>query len=179
MAESDDTILEKFIQEKSPLKIVPVSEIPLVQYKAVDQTKISIAKLCILMENFCLKNNGIGLSAVQVGIPFNIFVAATSSKKSNFFYFLDCQYEGIGEKNFSLEGCLSILDKNNKTRIFKVERFKTINVTGYLLNLKPELGIYKIDKMNFGNYFCNILQHEIDHANNILISDTGKEMEVY
>ena len=147
MAESNNNFLEKFIQERSPLKIVPLEEIPLVQHKAIDQTKISIAKLCILMENFCLQNNGIGLSAVQVGIPFNIFVASTGSKKEKFFYFVDCEYQGTGEKNFSLEGCLSILDKNKKTRIFKVERFKSIDVNGYLLNLKPELNFYKLEKI--------------------------------
>lgn len=179
MVESDNNILEKFIKEKSPLKIVPVEEIPLVQHKSVEQTKVSIAKLCILMENYCLQNNGIGLSAVQLGIPFNIFVASTGSKKDKFYYFVDCQYEGTDEKNFSLEGCLSILDKNKKTRIFKVERFKSISVNGYLLNLKPELNLYKIENMAFSNYFCNILQHEIDHANNILISNIGQEMEVY
>lgn len=179
MVESDNSILEKFIQERSPLKIVPTSEIPLVQYEALNQTKISIAKLCILMENICLKNNGIGLSAVQIGIPFNVFVAKINSKDSNFFYFVDCQYEGVGDKQSSIEGCLSILDKNKKTRIFKLERYKAIKVNGYLLNLKPELSFYKFNNMEFSGYFCNILQHEIDHASNVLISDIGKEMEVY
>jgi peptide deformylase len=179
MDESDNTVLERYIQEKSPLKIVPLDEIPLVKYKAIDQKSISVAKLCILMENFCLQNNGIGLSAVQVGIPFNIFVASKGSKKDKFFYFFDCEYEGTDEKNFSLEGCLSILNKNNKTRIFKLERFKSINLNGFLLNLQPQLQNYKLENMNFSGYFCNILQHEIDHANNILISNIGKEMELY
>ena len=179
MVESNDSILENFIQQRSPLDIVAIDEIPIVDQKAFGQKIISIVKICILMENFCLKKNGIGLSAVQVGIPFNIFVANTNSKKADFFYFVDCQYEGIGEKQISVEGCLSLFDKNKKTRIFKLERYKSIKVNGFLLNLKPVVSLYKLENIEFSGYFCNVLQHEIDHANNILISNIGKEMEVY
>jgi peptide deformylase len=56
-----------------PLKIVPVVDIP----KAKDvplESLMDIFRLCTKMEKICDVNDGIGLSAVQVGVPWNLFI---------------------------------------------------------------------------------------------------------
>jgi peptide deformylase len=118
------------------------------------------------------------LSAVQIGIPFKIFIAKDYSKSNQFFTFVDCEYEGTSDKILSIEGCLSLKNKNNKTRRFKLERFKSILVKGYFFNLEGSLGLIPFEK-EYDGFFSSILQHEIDHHNGILISDIGNEIEIY
>ena len=69
------------------------------------------------MRNLCYSLDGVGLHAVQVGLPYNVFVAKVSNyglppSKDDLDFFALCRYEGIGEKQDSIEGCLSIKDEN-------------------------------------------------------------------
>lgn len=142
---------------------------------------IEIYNLCVQMEKVCTENNGIGLSAVQVGIPWNLFIVRADGYSlfdpvDKYSYFLNCNYLGIGEKTMSVEGCLSLKDDNGDIARFQVDRYTDILLKGTRLVVKKDISLIEIEKeisiVNQGLVF----QHEIDHGNGILISDIGKEI---
>ena len=158
------------------LSIVPEQEIPNGGIVPTDNL-LDIFRLIVQMEQICTEKNGIGLSAVQLGIPLNVFIV---QRNDGYEYYLNCEYEGIGEKTSSIEGCLSLRDKEGKLRRFEVQRFSSVKIKGQQLKVSgdPALQIKNIDQEEHGLYAV-VFQHEIDHAHQILISDIGKEVEIY
>jgi len=160
------------------MKIVSIEEIP----KTTENTPMSnIDELyCVAqkMESLCIENNGVGLAAVQVGVPWKFFVYY--NEKSNCFnYMIDCEYKPLSKNNHvSIEGCLSIRDQNQNIKLFKVNRHNSILVKGKkLIKTKDKLEVKDFEKTIDKSLECVIFQHEIDHQNNILISDIGEEVE--
>lgn len=113
--------------------------------------------------------NGIGLSAVQVGILERIIVVDVSQKRDNMGNLLETgeQFTMINpeivvksdEKNEYEEGCLSFPSES-----VKIVRPSFIEVQ--FLNLKGEVQKIKADGL-----FATCIQHEIDHLNGITISN--------
>jgi peptide deformylase len=163
---------------KPPLSIVPVDKIPKGEEVPLDDL-LDIFRHAVFMQNLCLQLDGIGLSAVQVGIPWNLFVV-NDEKEGGIF--LNCSYEGIGEKDQdSIEGCLSLKSPSGKLRRFSVKRYKTVRVRGKKLLVQrgdPQFVLQEIDK-EYDGLFSVVFQHEIDHANQILISDFGTEIHIW
>ncbi len=161
------------------LSLVAVESIPIAE--ECTESVAEIYRTCLLMQEVCDKEQGIGLSAVQVGIPWHLFIVKfplTKSDEPYYRYFVNCKYEGIGEeKERSLEGCLSLKNDKGNLRYFDVERFKKIKLTGKELIVEPELALNDIS-MEPEDYYRIVYQHEIDHGFGILISDIGKEFEI-
>jgi len=158
-----------------PLQIVPVNEIP----KALDvplDNLMDIFRLCNKMEVICDKNDGIGLSAVQIGIPWKLFII---KKNRHFEYYVNCEYEGSGDKIKSLEGCLSLRNEKKEFRRFEVERFQTVKIKGKQLIVSgmPSLVLQDVDRVE-KDLYAVVFQHEIDHSRDILISTIGREIEI-
>jgi peptide deformylase len=156
------------------LKIVPVKEIP----KANAWLSNDLVKLynyCLEMEAICDKHDGVGLSAVQVGLPFNFFVV----KHDNLYrHMVNCSYEPLdGDKFPSLEGCLSLRSFVGSLRRFEVPRYRRVRIKGKSLLAQDNLCLSEID-IELDGYYAVVYQHEIDHANDILISQIGKEVFV-
>ena len=159
------------------LQLVSIKDIPKAESTPVDDL-LALYKLGIYMEQICFDNNGIGLSAVQVGIPYDFFVILNLRQNE---YYLHCSYEGIGEKTSSIEGCLSIKDNHGNLVRYEVQRFKKIKVKGKKLivsNDDPTLSIFEFEK-EIDNLSSVVFQHEIDHQNGILISDIGKPIYLH
>lgn len=172
------------------MHIVPINQIPEKLEEVPTNNLKKIYKICKQMENVCLLENGIGLSAVQVGIPWNLFVVrfdkdSTFGLPNEFGYFINCEYKDFTEEagcaeniTDSLEGCLSIRSEKGQLRLFQVNRYKKIIISG----LKLEVGLQNNLKLVDFNECVDIenqgvvYQHEIDHAFGILISDIGKEI---
>lgn len=136
-----------------------------------------VYKVCTEMEALCKKERGIGLAAVQVGIPWRLFIALDHSGK--FGYYINCDYTAKGKVSiFSLEGCLSIRSPGGQLRHFQVARHSNIIVTGHKLreihNNGPELVPFSEEVHHTEGGV--IFQHEIGHANGVLISDIGEEV---
>lgn len=158
------------------MKIVSINEIP----KATENTPVAnLSELYSIgqqMEMLCKSSNGVGLAAAQVGIPWKFFVYEDQQSKE-FCYILDCEYSPVNEnKHLSIEGCLSIKGSNGEMRHFKVMRFDSILVTGKKLVSKDKLVVEDFQKVFYKGLECAIFQHEIDHQDNILISDIGEEI---
>lgn len=157
------------------LSIVPPAVIPHGGTCPLDNLG-KLYKLALLMQKICDEEEGIGLSAVQVGIPFNFFVVKFDS---NYRYFLNCEYTALSEKKTtSVEGCLSLKTPQNKLRHFVVRRFEKIVVKGKELLADPNLSVIDIELFP-EDYYKDVFQHEIDHQLQILISDIGQEIFLY
>lgn len=165
------------MRKKEPLKLVRVSEIPKGGPCPVDDT-MSLYKLGLEMESVCKDNNGVGLSAVQVGVPYNFFVTVAEGRTE---YWVDCSYHGSDGWVGTVEGCLSLLGKDGKPESYSVKRHKSVQVTGRKLVVEesshaPEL---KDFSESFEGSMSIILQHEIDHAHGTLISHIGEQVFLF
>lgn len=154
------------------MNIVPLEEIPSKdKISDVPLDKIDeICHICEEMQKICIEHDGIGLSAVQVGIPWKLYVVKLRSGK--FLQMVNCEYEPISENRMpSIEGCLSIKGKR-----YLVPRYTEIAVIGKVLEDKKAVDFFqKFDRFNI---YCVVHQHEIDHLSAILISDIGKEVYI-
>lgn len=144
---------------------------------------LKLLTTCIKMQELCEKENGVGLSAVQVGLPWKLFVikalpGSSFETPNRYGYFINCEYEPltIAKKIISTEGCLSIRAEKGQIRQFAVERYDNIRVFG------KKMIVYQGVDIKDTSFGCGIIgqaivfQHEIDHQKPILISDIGKEI---
>lgn len=166
------------------MNLVPVGDIP----KPEDIKEVSlddlaeVYKICNRMKEVCEVENGLGLSAVQVGIPLKLFLvksdkASKFNKSSDYGCFLNCEYKAgdNSEEVMSIEGCLSIKSETGKMRHFQVKRYTEVLVNGYKLN--EEMELEEIVDIPIGvSEQSVVFQHEIDHHSGILISDIGQEI---
>jgi peptide deformylase len=164
------------------LAIVDVDQIPKNIEDVSMDDPIEIFKICREMEMLCEAENGIGLSAAQLGLPLKLFVMKSEKfplvSKDEYGYFVNCDYEATeGEQVVSLEGCLSVRSDDGQLRLFQVDRHTHIRINGYII----------FDNLKFSAVDCEVgfneqsvvLQHEIDHQRNVLISDGGKEIMIW
>ena len=103
------------------------------------------------------KHKGVGLSAIQVGIPLRLIVADVGEGKE---VYINPKIVRIGgTKKLMTEGCLSFPGV-----IENVMRYSKITIS------------YQIDEnnltLNTGGLRAQMLQHEIEHLDGILLGDT-------
>lgn len=135
---------------------------------------VEVFKICNQMEKVCRDKDGIGLSAVQIGLPLDLFVIL---RGNSFEYYLNCKYESEGETITSIEGCLSIRDSMGSIRRFELQRYATVTVKGQRINFQNDLLIEEFSSLETGLYSV-VFQHEIDHSFGLLISEKGREVQI-
>ena len=156
------------------LSLVPAESIPTAG-EAPTGDLMLLFRLANKMEKICIDEKGIGLSAVQVGVPWNFFVV--QRRGGVFDHYVNCAYEGLGRTIKSVEGCLSLKNADGKCRMFEVERYEKIGVRGKQLVLSG-VGLSLSDiEFTMTGVQAVVMQHEIDHAAGILIS-RGREIEM-
>ncbi len=114
------------------------------------------------MYDIMYENNGIGLSANQVGKVLNFCIVDFSlyDEKMKKMVFINPKILKLSdEKIIDTEGCLSIPDINEK-----VIRSKTITV-------QYETKGRETIEDEFVGYPARVIQHEIDHLNGVLFVD--------
>ncbi len=151
------------------MKIVLLEDIPK-EAKDCPEDLLYLYKLCLQMERLCDEARGIGLSAMQVGLPLKLYIV----KYEKYRHFVNCGYEGEGKLN-SIEGCLSL-----GVRQFEVSRFSKIRLKGNELIAEEKLKLDVIDESLSGVYAV-VHQHEVDHAfgRDKMIDKIGKEIEIW
>ena len=173
--------------------IVALADIP-DESKVIDTPVDDLKKLynlCIEMQEVCIAEHGVGLSAVQIGIPWRLFISVKDAKDvSNFRYLINCEYKPEGQidpdnpdimrfkRVMSVEGCLSLRRPNKEIRRFKVNRYKKIRMIGKELVAKDKLELVDIDEIHEDD-LAIVLQHEIDHQHGKLISNIGEEIYIW
>ena len=143
------------------------------------EERLRIYKICKEMEKICDENQGIGLSAVQVGIPWKLFIVKTKGK---YEHFVNCTYEPVGEdKITSIEGCLSLKNEEGDFRRFEMTRSLIVKVTGKKLVKNDRLTLEDFSAYIHAEDQGVVFQHEIDHSSGKegLISNKGKEVFIW
>lgn len=169
------------------MKILRHDELPKEVADAPEDNLLALYKTCLQMENLCLAEYGVGLAAVQVGMPWHLFVVRKFSEgvvrraDTHFRYFVNCSYEPVPgtTSSSSVEGCLSIRSALGVLRQFQVERYGEVVVRGKELVASPELALVPVEFNPGRGLGATVFQHEIDHGFGILISDNGKELAVW
>ncbi len=157
------------------LSVVPVDKIPKDVQDCPTDDLLALYKVCQGMKEVCRDNEGVGLAAVQVGIPWRLFIALA---RNHYRYFVNCEWKPVTESKVKgVEGCLS-LKRDGEFRRFEVERHVRVRMTGQELTDDVELKLVPVD-MTVEGLDAVILQHEIDHQNLVLISDIGIELDIW
>lgn len=120
------------------------------------------------------KYNGVGLSAVQLGKPINLTVIeylpenmdeqSRKELRANepipMIILVNAKITKYSEDTYvAPEGCLSLPDKE-----YLVKRSNEVHVLAQDINGERV-------KIRARNFFARVLQHELDHANGLLITD--------
>lgn len=101
------------------------------------------------MYNIMKNSGGVGLSAIQVGIPKKIIVLRDVVGPA---VFINAKYSPIGDRVPMLEGCLSI------PGFFEtVYRYSSINAEWLDQSLQPQKAVLT-------GIFAHAIQHEIEHT---------------
>lgn len=173
------------------IAIVPVDKIP----KSDEIQDVPIAtpgevlqayKRCLELQELCESFGGIGIAAVQAGIPWKLFLVKSDgtndfAPRGKYGYFVNCEYEPTTDcqRIVSLEGCLSLRSPDGRLRHFQVERWNNVRILGHCIDDNNKLIIKKV---NFEIGIAKqsvVFQHEIDHGKGVLISDNGKELYLW
>jgi len=133
-----------------------------------DFTKKEIAELVSRMRRIMHAANGIGLSANQIGLDLNMFVAEVPDVDNGgmkFYAIFNPKIEKKGDQIAVLEeGCLSIPGKWGY-----VPRAEKVTLTGLDKNGKPV-------KIKAWGLLAHVFQHETDHLQGKLFIDRTKKV---
>lgn len=115
------------------------------------------------------KTKGVGLAAIQIGLPKRVFVAYSLASK-RFLAFINPQIiwrskRLTNKKEKRYEGCLSV---PNVWAI--IQRPKTIKV-------KYQTQSGQIQTRKFTGPLATVIQHEYDHLEGVLFTDRALEQE--
>ena len=142
------------------LKIETGQNNPILREKSQTIEKIDegIQILAKEMIETMIKNNGIGLSACQIGKNIRMFVIAKELSKKQIF--INPDIIRISTKTNAVEeGCLSLPGIFSRIKRPVSLKIKAIDENGKKFKLKAK------------NLLARAIQHEIDHLNGILIID--------
>jgi len=109
------------------------------------------------------EHKGVGISAIQVGLPYRIFLAGPHDSPE-----LVMNPKILEKSPFmkaDWEGCLSC-----PNTMVKVKRAKSIT----LEYTSVREGKFVKVKRKFTDFDARVVQHELDHLNGFLIIDRGK-----
>ena len=142
------------------LEIIKGQDNPILRSKNVDVDLETPNLRALIDEMFetMKQANGVGLAAPQIGKNINLFVVKFGDWEEAF---INPEIVPLGSKIRSLEGCLSLPDKE-----FIVQRHSRIMVRYYNKNFKWNI-------REFNKIKAIIIQHEYDHLQGKLICDTN------
>ncbi|SRR6266404_3072673 len=134
-----------------------ITDEKLLRIKCTDATIDEVGTIIDQLEQELKRNsNGVGLAAIQVGIPKNVAIVRINDKYS--INLVNCKIaKGYDEEIFEDEGCLSFPGKFVKTM-----RYREIYVVDNLAETKSFIaqGLPAV-----------VIQHELNHLQGILLPD--------
>lgn len=171
-----------FLIETEDIKDINIKDTPI-------ENLLDVFKVCKKLEILCEREKGLGVSAIQAGIPWKLFIIKGDGtceliEKDKYSYFVNCNYFKHEESNhlMSLEGCLSIRSADGRLRFFQVERHEDVVINGYrLLNNSGDLKLEEFNVILNHKQQGVVFQHEIDHQLGYdgLILNTGREISIW
>ncbi len=126
-------------------------------------SKVEIRELVKAMRQFMRRADGIGLSANQIGLNLNVFVAQVDNK---FYAIFNPKLVQISKESEEFdEGCLSVPGVYGM-----VARPSRVTLTGFNQAGKPV-------KIKAWGLLARVFQHEFGHLNGGLFTDIAKKVE--
>ncbi|MEK7673964.1 MAG: peptide deformylase [Patescibacteria group bacterium] len=113
------------------------------------------------MKEIMIANNGVGISANQVGLNIQVSIARPKDK---FYVFINPEITPIDEPTFMEEGCLSVPEKFGLVKRHNKVKIKYQDLRG------------KQRSLTATGFLAHIIQHEIDHINGMLFVDKANEI---
>src|SRR5687767_8709207 len=146
------------------MQIVPAGNIPTSTRSVAGDDPVDVFRVCHQLEQVCRHYNGLGISAVQVGLDWKLFVANIDGVCH---YYADCEYVPVTDKKTKqIEECLFL-----PGQFFYVERWERVKVEGYELLIAGRIPRFVPYSSEVDQLTAIVFQHEIDHHNAKLISD--------
>ena len=145
--------------------------------ESAQEAQAIIEKLQDLLEK---TDNGVGLGAIQIGIPKQVAVIKSFKEdpdnpgKCIYRYIINPELiEHEDEFVFGNEGCLSMPGVFNNTFRYKQILIKNNIIDGDKLREEKQVYYYSSDPKEVGNdrLTCIAVQHEMDHFEGKLITD--------
>jgi len=131
--------------------------------RAVPRVDAAIRRLIADMAVTMRRAQGVGLAAVQIGVPLRVIVAETGR---GIVALVNPRLRRRPGTEVADEDCLSIPGV-----VAAVRRARRVAVDGTLVDGR-RVGL------RASGYFARILQHEIDHLNGVLILDRARASAV-
>ncbi len=130
-------------------------------------TEKDLRELIAAMRSIMRKANGVGLSANQVGLDMQLFVAEIPQKNKGpklYAIFNPKITDSSKELSTLEEGCLSVPKLSGS-----VSRPKAVILTGFDKHQKPI-------KIKAGGLLARVIQHEVDHLNGTVFIEKAKNI---
>ena len=130
--------------------------------KTVEKVDIAIRNLMDDMLETMYEAPGIGLAAIQIGVPKRVIVIdlASKSEKKQPMYFVNPEIVSSSENDATYEeGCLSIPDTFIEIQRPKICKVEYVDIDG------------KMKTQEFDGLLSTCVQHEINHLDGKLIID--------
>jgi peptide deformylase len=160
--------------------VLPIAKLPakVLRNKVVDLNfplKKDLLRLTKNMLDTCIAANGVGLAAPQVSQSLNMAViyldqGRLEDRNIPAFYIVNPQITATSQETEIMEeGCLSLPEVFGEVRRPKKITMEAYNLDGEKFTITDD------------GFLARVLQHEIDHLNNVLIIDkfekvtTGEE----
>lgn len=142
---------------------LPILEFPHVglrrKARPVETVNAGIKSLIDNMFETMYEANGVGLSAVQVGVCLQVIVVDVSQDKDQPVALVDPRIDDMEGEQELIEGCLSV------PGVFeKVKRAKRVQVSGLDQDGQPVT--HEADDL-----FSVCLQHEVEHLSGVMFLD--------
>jgi len=125
--------------------------------KVEDVLDPEIQELIKKMIEIMHKENGVGISAIQVGVPLQIIVVEHQGEQSVIIN--PKIYRKSLSKSIDLEGCLSLPGVYGPVKRSKIIKIKGLDVSGQEVDIRAN------------GLVARIIQHEYDHTEGILFID--------
>lgn len=125
-------------------------------------TEKELRELIAAMRSIMRRANGVGLSANQVGLDMQMFIAEVPqhNKSPKLYAIFNPKIERASKETIALEeGCLSVPKTWGS-----VSRPREVILTGFDKHQKPI-------KIKTGGLLARIFQHEVDHLNGTVFID--------
>lgn len=119
----------------------------------------NIRQLVEKMTDIMLKHKGVGLAALQAGVPLRLFIISLDSSREAVKVYINPTVTPTGEPGSIEEGCLSVPGVAAKIRRYQKCKVTATDLDGNEFTEEAD-GLY-----------ARALQHEYDHINGLTIVD--------
>jgi peptide deformylase len=133
------------------------------QSRPVEKIDDSVRRLVERMTEVMVANRGVGLAAVQIGVPLRVFIVSLDSTAENVRVYINPTVSCSGGLDAVDEGCLSVPGINSKVRRFKRCTISATGLDGKRFSLEAE------------GLLARVFQHELDHLEGLTIVDRMPE----